>query len=439
MHPIHRVLLLISGFLLFIPACTSFNYPESPSLYTDQVQMLNGHLQSQPDDMEAVGELGIIYAKTARHDRAQPLLDRVYADAPDDPRIAFYYGMNLEYSGRIDEAMTVYLRYREFSSRSPFRHLMDGRYRWLIREQIKTDIDALLDRETALDPSGLSTQRIAVFPFMAADEDRRYNDLGVGLAEMVITDLSQVQAIEVVERVRIQTLISEMALPETGLVDAETAPRYGLILGSGRIVHGRYAVLADDVFRVDAAYWNLAAGQIAESERVEGALADLFALEKDLVFNLLASMNVEPTPVERARIQQLPTQNLQAFLAYSRALVAEDQGRFGVALRLYQAAKVTDPNFKAAADGADRAEDALEWGGSRDAVLERAIDIESPIPEPTVDILDERLQNLGEGIDSGFLPGPENKDATEGDGGLIQETAPLRDPPPPPPPPPPLP
>ena len=43
-----------------------------------------------------------------------------------------------------------------------------------------------------------------------------------------------------------------------------------------------------------------------------------------------------------------PTSNLQAFLAYSRGVQAEDQGKFDEAARFFESAKTIDPSFSAA-------------------------------------------------------------------------------------------
>ena len=46
-----------------------------------------------------------------------------------------------------------------------------------------------------------------------------------GLAAMVISDLTKIKSIKVVERVRLQALLEEMKLGQTGIVDPKTAPR----------------------------------------------------------------------------------------------------------------------------------------------------------------------------------------------------------------------
>ena len=59
-------------------------------------------------------------------------------------------------------------------------------------------------------------------------------------------------------------------------------------------------------------------------------------------------MGIQLSPAEQEAINQRPTQNLQAFLSYSRGLMAEDRGDFGAAQADFERAAALDPNFRAA-------------------------------------------------------------------------------------------
>jgi hypothetical protein len=56
------------------------------------------------------------------------------------------------------------------------------------------------------------------------------------------------------------------------------------------------------------------------------------------------------TVAERNAIEQRPTRSLAAFLAYSRGLTAEDEGRYDDASRFYRDAARIDPGFGAASE-----------------------------------------------------------------------------------------
>ena len=55
---------------------------------------------------------------------------------------------------------------------------------------------------------------------------------------MLITDLSKIKGIKVLERVKMQALVEELGLGISGLVEAKTFPRVGRLLGAQHLVGG---------------------------------------------------------------------------------------------------------------------------------------------------------------------------------------------------------
>ena len=84
-------------------------------------------------------------------------------------------------------------------------------------------------------------------------------------------------------------------------------------------------------------------------------------------------LGVAITPAERRDLTERPTADLQAFLAFSRGLEAEDRGDFAAAEANYSAALARDPNFRAARDrrtSAQRSAQAVQTTPSQLAGLE---------------------------------------------------------------------
>jgi hypothetical protein len=85
--------------------------------------------------------------------------------------------------------------------------------------------------------------------------------------------------------------------------------------------------------------------QVRPAVRASASLDEIFQAEKELAYRILAEMGVTLTPAERAAIEQRPTANLAAFLAYSRGVRYEVFGQFDAAAREYEAAARLDPAF----------------------------------------------------------------------------------------------
>jgi hypothetical protein len=153
-----------------------------------------------------------------------------------------------------------------------------------------------------------------------------------------------------------QAILSEMRLADSGRANPQTALRSGRLLRAARVVQGTIAELGTNI-RVDAAVVDVATSGVAGSAGATNALNRLFDLEKQVVLSIFSSLGIQLSDQERAAINQRPTQNVQAFLAYSRGLEAEDRGDFDGAREAFGQAVGLDPSFRAAAQGASAAGD----------------------------------------------------------------------------------
>lgn len=401
------LIVLLSGSL---GACTSTLYLNDTARYQRQIERLEQRLRAHPDDTATLRDLGVLHLRLKHFNAARPYLERAFAQDPADPVTRFYYGLALETTGDAQGALRAYEGYVGVSRLSPYRRLLAGRYQWLIRKVVRAELQERLAADPAGTEANVEPGTVAVIPFTYQGEDPRYAVLGRGLAEMLSVDLSQVRALRVVERVRLQVLLDELALAQSAAVDPGTAPRVGRLLGAQRLVGGSYDILDGDVLRADVLTWDV--GTATPVNRLDSrseALDALFALEKDLAFSLIAEMGIELTPEERERIEFVPTRNLQAFLAYSRGLAQEDAGQFDQAARSFQEALSIDPSFEAAGE---RAEAAAGTSLAEQTPAESAAEAagaEQALATPTVDPLGDRLSNLNASIEAAYVPSDETR------------------------------
>ena len=119
------------------------------------------------------------------------------------------------------------------------------------------------------------------------------------------------------------------------------------MLQAGRLVQGSILQQGPQL-RVDAAVVDVPTTRVAGSANDNRALDELLTLEKNIALGLFQQLGITLTVAERNAIEQRPTRSLAAFLAYSRGLLSEDEGRFEDADRFYQNAVRLDPGFAAA-------------------------------------------------------------------------------------------
>ena len=404
-------------FSCFVLSCASVRFVENISAYQTKIEALAARIKADSTDAPAWRDLGIIYFQARQYAPADSCLQRAFAQDAQDPKTIFYLGMAFEFQGKIQQALPLYERYKEIARLSPYRRLMAGRYHQLTNDLTRQEIRALLQQEQQLPEARMSPKAVAVFPLRYLGQDERFAPLGKGLSEMIITDLGRVRELKLLERIRLQTLLDEMALAKSDFFDRSTAPRFGKLLGAGRIIAGTFNVTGKEQLQTDVLSWDIVNRNFPAAATEAEALQNIFRLEKAIVFNVIADLGIELTPEEREKIQLIPTQNLQAFLAYCRGLEKEDAGDFKAAAGFYQQAIQLDPNFDLAGSKAEVSQSLGEAGGSKENVTVVAQMVDPPItsdaPTSQTDLVADRLQNLGVNTGSNFVPGQDNRKPAE--------------------------
>jgi TolB-like protein len=209
-------------------------------------------------------------------------------------------------------------------------------------------VRAALLMEASLDPQQFPQGSVGVLPFQVAAADPALASLGHGLAALLMTDLARSGQLRVVDRLRIDALLREQALARSGVVDPSTGPRAGRILGARHLVLGSLGVDASQAVRVDARLARTEAATLQPIVSGTTALDDILDAEKALAFEVFDAIGITLTPAERAAVEQRPTRNLGALLAFSRGAQAEAELRFLDARREFREAIRLDPAFEPA-------------------------------------------------------------------------------------------
>lgn len=407
-------LVCLTSAVLLLGACATIRDEQKPSDYPKEIARLEAKLRESPDNPGILRDLGVLYFQDRQFPKAKEHLRKAVA-LEKDARALCYYGMTLEADSEAQAALAVYINYTDFSALSPYRKLMEGRYRTLTQTIIRQQMRDRAQEESRLgDPTSPTT--VAVFPLAYQSTDEKYASLGKGLGEMMITDLGQVNSLTLVERIRVEALLDELRFGATNKVDPATAPRLGKFLSAGRIVSGTYNVSTDNRLRMDVGSYDVITKRYPEPASESDALENLFRVEKDLVFGVVKDMGITLSKEESERIERIPTKNLQAFMLYCRGLDDDDKGDFKSAEVMYSEASRLDPGFEAAKKKADAAS-ALSFSGGILANAFAAVEaVDRPLPVlPPLrqDLILDRLQHLSGGIGGSFYQGPENRKAPE--------------------------
>ncbi|MBI3180778.1 MAG: hypothetical protein HYZ28_01405 [Myxococcales bacterium] len=144
-----------------------------------------------------------------------------------------------------------------------------------------------------------------------------------GFADMMVTDLSAVQEIQVVEREKLQALVDELKLQRTKYFDPATAQKLGKGVGAKFAVTGAFLAV-DPQMRVDIRMIEIANAKVVLGDQVVGESSKLFDLQQQLVNRFVAGLNVKLGVVARSKTR---VPDIGTLLEYSKGLDLADQGK----------------------------------------------------------------------------------------------------------------
>jgi len=391
------------------------------------VDDLRTRVLENPTDVEALRDLGARLAVEGEYAPALGTLERADRMSPGHGETLYILGLVNEAMGNALGAERAYARYLNVAATDVFRDSLRGRLDGLVRTRLRQEFaSALAIEDSVMTVTG--TDAIGVLPFAYRGTDEQYVSLGRGLAEVLSIDLAAVGSLTVVERARLQALLAEYELARRGVLDASTAPRVGRLLEANRLVGGEVDVQGENL-RIESAVWE---GSLQGIETTEGGVADLFQIQKNITLQVLATLGIEVTAAEEAVILQTPTDDLLAFLLYSRALLQEDDGDFIGASRLYGQALQRDPGFALAARRqAETQLSASTSGPAAPRLTDVATGSIEPLAAASSDLVRERSDGLRASLGQHAPPGNETRQPAV-EGGQAGALGALPDPPDPP-------
>ena len=195
-----------------------------------------------------------------------------------------------------------------------------------------------------------NVKRVAILYFDNTSDEKKLDKLQKGLAGMLISDLTNVNMLSIVERDRLEEIIKEQKLSRTKAFDPETASKLGKLLGAELILTGAYFEMFGS-FRIDARFIDVETGEILKSEGVDGETSNFFKLEKQLAWKIIKNLDVKLSEKEKDDLEEAETEqevSYETALAYSTALDLIDAGETDKARKKLKAIIVDNPKFKPA-------------------------------------------------------------------------------------------
>ncbi len=158
-------------------------------------------------------------------------------------------------------------------------------------------------------------------------DKEKLDPLKKGLADMMITEMSKIKGIKVVERQRIQSIIEELNLNETDMVDKSTTQKMGKLLGAKVMLFGGFSNLFNDKLRIDVRIVRTETGETLKAEEETGELDEFLTMLQSLVKKIATDLEVKLSSEDEDRLEASKDGNFDGYVTYAKALNFEDQGK----------------------------------------------------------------------------------------------------------------
>ncbi len=174
--------------------------------------------------------------------------------------------------------------------------------------------------------TNLQTIGILYFENNSVVDKDKLDPLKKGLADMLITEMSKINSLRVVERQRIEAVVEELHLSEMDLVDKDTVQKIGKLLGAKFLLLGGFSNLFGDKLRIDARIVSTETGLTIKEEEETGNLDEFLTTLKSLVKKVSGDLEIDVSKGEEDRLASTKDGKFDGYVAYAQGLNLEDNG-----------------------------------------------------------------------------------------------------------------
>jgi TolB-like protein/Flp pilus assembly protein TadD len=188
---------------------------------------------------------------------------------------------------------------------------------------------------------------IAVLPFQSLSDEKENAYFADGIQDDILTNLSKIGDLKVISRMSVMSYRGD---------PSRNAREIGKALGVATLLEGSVRRIGNRV-RVNVQLIDANNDEHIWAEDYDRDLTDVFAIQTDLAQKIASALQAKLSPNEKARLDQRPTQNPDAYLLFVQAHDYATQREFLFrdtslkAEQLFEQAIKLDPNFAAAFAG----------------------------------------------------------------------------------------
>lgn len=199
---------------------------------------------------------------------------------------------------------------------------------------------------TCDDPTS-DVKTIAIMPFDNYSIGEYQEKLGLiakGISDFFAYDFGKISSFKVIERDKIDYILDELKLQQSGAVDQATAVKAGKILGAKYMVFGSITQMDDRSARMVVRVVSVETSEIVTQVDTEGR-PQFSSMEKDLVKDLASRLDVKLNTETLGKIEEGGTDSMDAAEYYAMGLDYMDRYEYKQAYEHFKKAYDLDSSF----------------------------------------------------------------------------------------------
>jgi tetratricopeptide (TPR) repeat protein len=290
---------------------------------------------------------GVTLYEQGESARATERLEQAATQFPENYAVPYYLGLIRLEQGDRQGAITQWQKYLKMAPHSKNAPNIRKNVTLLLRQEARAFAKQAVSRETRLVDGPINGNAIAVTSFSNMGSEN-LGPLGKGMAAMLITDLSRIPDLQVVDRIKLHALLQEMDLGTSGLVDIKTAPKVGRLLKAKHVTSGTMADLEQDDLMIASAVVDTGKSTRISSQEARGVLKQFYNMEKEIACQIVEDLGKD-CKAAPAGFNKIHTRSLPALVLYARGLDHFDEENYDKARKMFEKAIEEDPQFELAA------------------------------------------------------------------------------------------
>jgi hypothetical protein len=192
-------------------------------------------------DVAAELKAGLDAFRDGQDAAATQALENVARAAPGETLVPYYQGLIALRHEDNAAALRLLQQYAQVDPEGAAAREVPKTLTLLSSTQLQQEVASAVARETEVASSPPEPGSIAVQAFVNHGNEA-YRAMAKGLAAMIIADLSKVPGLKVLEREKVQLLVNEARLGDSGLTDTASAVRSGRLMRAEKVVVGNFEV-----------------------------------------------------------------------------------------------------------------------------------------------------------------------------------------------------